>query len=100
MRAAAFFPLLAVCSTHAAAQRLAVSIQTYAPHHHLVETGRRSWRAGVTTVVITNGTTEERLPSPDENEVWFQMPDMPSIGCAPHAVVAERSLVSLPCAHA
>ena len=64
----------------AAAQRIAVSIQTYSGNHHMVESSRDTWRKGITTVVITNGTTERRVASPSEHEVWFEAPDLPNIG--------------------
>lgn len=61
-------------------QRIAVSIQTFSGNHHMVESSRDSWRKGITTVVITNGTTESRVTSPSEHEVWFVAPDIPNIG--------------------
>jgi hypothetical protein len=64
----------------AAAQRLVVSIQTYSPNHYMVDLSRNSWRAGVSTVVITNGTTERRVSSPFPDEAWWEAPDAPSIG--------------------
>ena len=64
----------------ASTQRIAVSIQTFSGNHHMVESSRDSWRKGVTTVVITNGTAERRLASPSDHEVWFEAPDLPNIG--------------------
>ena len=61
-------------------QRLAVTIQTFSRNHHMVESGRNSWRHSITAVVCTNGTTERRLASPAENEVWWEAPDQPEIG--------------------
>ena len=46
----------------------------------MVESSRDSWRKGVATVVITNGTTERRVASPSEHEVWFMAPDLPNLG--------------------
>ena len=63
-----------------ATQRVAVSIQTFSGNHHLVESSRDSWRKGVATVVITNGTVERRIESPSEHEVWFMAPDLPNLG--------------------
>ena len=70
--------LLAVLSL-SSAQRIAVSVQTYAPNHHLLDIGRETWRAGVPTVVLTNGTSERRVSSPSADEVWFQAPDAPEL---------------------
>ena len=69
-------PLVRLVTT----QRIAVSIQTYSGNHHMVESSRDSWRKGVTSVVITNGSTERAIPSPSEHEVWFEAPDLPNIG--------------------
>jgi hypothetical protein len=66
--------------TTASAQRIAVSIQTYSGNHHMVDSSRDSWRKGISTVVITNGTVERKIPSPSEHEVWFEAPDLPKIG--------------------
>jgi len=70
--------------------RIAISIQTFSGHHFVVEVGRETWRAvrppsgaclwltsrqGVSTVVITNGTVEQRIESPAVDEVWFEAPD-------------------------
>lgn len=74
----------------ACAQRIAVSIQTYSGNHHMIESSRESWRKGVATVVITNGTAERRVDSPSPHEVWFEAPDIPNVGwnnprCVPSA---------------
>lgn len=64
-----------------ATQRLALSIQTFSGNHHMVTAGRNSWHRGVSTVVITNGTQEKRIESPNpETEVWWTAPDLPLIG--------------------
>jgi hypothetical protein len=62
------------------AQRIAISIQTYSANHNMVDSSRESWRKGIATVVITNGTTARRLPSPADNEIWFEAPDLPHVG--------------------
>jgi hypothetical protein len=61
-------------------QRIAVSIQTYNGNHHMVESSRDSWRKGISTMVLTNGTAERMIESPSEHEVWFEAPDLPKIG--------------------
>lgn len=72
--------LAALLARLGAAQRLAVSIQTFSGNHHMVDSSRESWRRGVSTVVITNGTTERRIASPVDWEVWYEAPDKPEIG--------------------
>ena len=67
-------------SCPAQAQRVAVSIQTYSANHHMVESSRESWRKGVATVIVTNGTEEHMIQSPSEHEVWFEAPDIPRLG--------------------
>ena len=78
--ALALYILVPYCFRLASTQRLAVSIQTFSGNLHMVESSRDSWRKGVATVVITNGTTERMVASPSEHEVWFQAPDIPAIG--------------------
>ena len=74
-----FYAVLA--SVHlVSTQRIAVSIQTFSGNHHMVESSRDSWRKGIATVVITNGTTERVIASPSELEVWFEAPDLPKLG--------------------
>ena len=78
--ALALYILVPYCFRLASTQRLAVSIQTFSGNLHMVESSRDSWRKGVATVVITNGTTERRIDSPSEHEVWFTAPDLPNLG--------------------
>lgn len=60
----------------ASAQKLVIGIQTYSPNHHIIATGRETWRRGVLTVVSTNSTgVEHRIPSPDPSEIWVEGPD-------------------------
>ena len=99
MRASCWLAL-ALLLPAACGQRLAISIQTYSKNHHLIEVvrapcaectpactlltplpqGRETWRRGIPTVIITNGTTERQIDSPSDTEVWFEAPDLPTLG--------------------
>lgn len=59
---------------------LAISVSTHTANHHLLETGRLTWRKGVPTVVVTNGTTERKIDSAHAHEVWWEGVDYPAIG--------------------
>lgn len=46
----------------------------------MIESSRETWRKGVPTLVLTNGSTPRRIHSPFELEVWYEAPDWPEIG--------------------
>lgn len=59
---------------------LALSVSTHTANLHLLSSSRDSWRRGIPTLVLTNGSSERKLSSPAPLEVWYEGVDRPELG--------------------